>query len=95
MQDYITRYGMDFNPFIKNTKDIIVETDDYKELSIRLDYLLKNKGFGIITGGPGRGKTTAIRNYIHNLNSSLYKIIYTKRNNKTVCGKKNHSSNNY
>ena len=31
MQDYITRYGMDFNPFIKNTKDIIVETDDYKE----------------------------------------------------------------
>ena len=43
MQDYITRYGMDFNPFIKNTKDIIVETDDYKELSIRLDYILKNK----------------------------------------------------
>src|SRR5574344_493586 len=84
MQDYITRYGMDFNPFIKNTKDIIVETDDYNELSLRLDYLLKNKGFGIITGGPGRGKTTAIRNYINNLNSSLYKIIYTSLSTLTV-----------
>lgn len=84
MHDYITRYGMDFNPFIKNTKDIIVETDDYKELYLRLDYLLKNKGFGIITGGPGRGKTTAIRNYINNLNSSLYKIIYTSLSTLTV-----------
>lgn len=40
MQDYIAMYGMDFNPFIKNTKDIIIETDDYRELKVRLDYLL-------------------------------------------------------
>lgn len=84
MQDYTTRYSMDFNPFIKNSKDIIVETDDYKELSVRLDYLLKNKGFGVITGGPGRGKTTAVRKYIKNLNSSLYKIIYTSLSTLTV-----------
>lgn len=84
MQDYIARYGMDFNPFIKNTKDIIIETDDYRELKVRLDYLLANKGFGIITGGPGRGKTTAIRNYIRNLNSSLYKVTYTSLSTLTV-----------
>lgn len=84
MQDYITLYGMDFNPFIKNAYDIIMETEDYRELKIRLDYLLKNKGFGIITGGPGRGKTTAVRKYIKNLNPSLYKITYTSLSTLTV-----------
>ena len=84
MQDYIARYGMDFNPFIKNSHDIIMETDDYRELKLRLDYLLSNRGFGIITGGPGRGKTTAVRNYIKNLNSSLYKITYTSLSTLTV-----------
>lgn len=84
MKDYIAQYGMDFNPFIKNSHDIIMETDDYRELKVRLDYLLKNKGFGIITGGPGRGKTTAVRNYIKNLNSSLYKVTYTSLSTLTV-----------
>ncbi len=84
MQDYIARYGMDFNPFIKNTKDIPVETEDYRELKARLDYLLSNKGFGIITGGAGRGKTTAIRHYVRNLNSSLYKVTYTSLSTLTV-----------
>ncbi|QUH26061.1 hypothetical protein HZR23_10155 [Serpentinicella alkaliphila] len=58
MIDYISRYGLDFNPFIKNTKDIVVETSEYNEIIYRLNYLLNNKGFGVITGGPGRGKTT-------------------------------------
>lgn len=39
MQDYISLYGMDFNPFIKNAHDIIMETEDYRELKVRLDYL--------------------------------------------------------
>ena len=71
MQDYISRYGMDFNPFIKNAHDIIMETVDYKELKLRLDYLMNNKGFGVITGGPGRGKTTAIRNYVKQINNAV------------------------
>ena len=48
--DYTSRYGMDFNPFIKNSKEIVVETSDYKEVLYRLNYLLDNKGFGILTG---------------------------------------------
>lgn len=28
--DYTRRYGMDFNPFIKNSNEIIIETSDYK-----------------------------------------------------------------
>src|SRR5574344_2901491 len=84
MTDYITRYGMDFNPFIKGSKDILMETADYKELAARLDYLLANKGFGIITGGPGRGKTTSVRNYVKGINSSLFKIVYTSLSTLTV-----------
>lgn len=82
--DYTSRYGMDFNPFIKNSKEIVVETSDYKEVIFRLNYLLNNKGFGILTGGPGRGKTTIIRNWANSLNSSLYKVIYISLSTVTV-----------
>lgn len=82
--DYISRYGLDFNPFIKDTHDIIIETEEYKEIAYRLNYLLANKGFGVITGGPGRGKTTAIRNWAKQLNSSLYKVVYTSLSTLTV-----------
>lgn len=82
--DYISRYGLDFNPFIKNTHDIIVETSEYKEITYRLKYLLNNKGFGVITGGPGRGKTTVVRNWANTLNTSLYKVIYTSLSTLTV-----------
>lgn len=84
MNDYISRYGLDFNPFIKNTHDFLVETSEYKEIIYRLNYLLSSKGFGIITGGPGRGKTTAIRNWARGLNPSLYKVIYTSLSTLTV-----------
>lgn len=76
MMDYIGRYGLDFNPFTKNAHDVIVETSDYKEITYRLKYLLNNKGFGVITGGPGRGKTTIVRDWVNGLNSALYKVIY-------------------
>ena len=36
MHDYTPHFGMDFNPFIKNTHDILMETTDYKELKLRL-----------------------------------------------------------
>ena len=75
---------MDFNPFIKGVRDVLMETSDYKELAARLDYLLANKGFVIITGGPGRGKTTSVRNYIKGINSSLFKIVYTSLSTLTV-----------
>lgn len=84
MLDYISRYSMDFNPFIKHTHDIVMETADYKELKLRLDYLLNNKGFGMITGGLGRGKTTAVRNYVKHINQSLYKVTYTSLSTLTV-----------
>ncbi|WP_310605259.1 hypothetical protein [Anaerosporobacter sp.] len=43
---------MDFNPFIKNSNDVIIETGDSKEIMYRLNYLLVNKGFGVLRGEP-------------------------------------------
>ncbi len=75
--EYFTRYGLEFNPFLKNSKEILIETNEYKETLFRLDYLAKTKGFGLLTGSPGRGKTTTVRNWANGLNPSLYKVIYT------------------
>ena len=52
--DYFTRYGLEFNPFIKNSKEILVETAEYKETLFRLGFLAKTKGFGLLTGSPGK-----------------------------------------
>ena len=82
--DYTARYGMDFNPFLKNTKEIIVKTSEFREVSFRLDYLLATKGFGVLTGGSGRGKTTAIRSWTASMNPSLYKVVYTCLSTVTV-----------
>lgn len=82
--EYTARYGMDFNPFLKNTKDILVKTSEFKEVSFRLDYLLKTKGFGILTGPAGRGKTTALRCWAASMNPSLYKVVYTCLSTVTV-----------
>lgn len=82
--NYTSRYGLEFNPFIKNSKDILVETTDYKEIVFRLNYLLQTKGFGVITGGPGRGKTTIIRHWVESLNKSAYKVVYISMSTLTV-----------
>lgn len=82
--DYFTRYGLEFNPFLKNSKEILVETTEYKEISFRLDYLAKTKGFGILTGSAGRGKTTAVRNWSAKLNPSLFKVVYSSLSTLTT-----------
>ena len=54
--DYTARYGLEFNPFLKNSKEVLVETQEYKEVLFRLNYLLTTKGFGLLTGSAGRGR---------------------------------------
>lgn len=78
------RYGLEFNPFLKNSKEILYTGSEYREALFRLDYLAKTKGFGLLTGAPGRGKTTAVRNWAARLNSSLYKVVYTSLSTVTV-----------
>ena len=60
------------------------EGSEYKEAKFRLDYLARTKGFGLLTGAPGRGKTTLVRSWSTGLNPSLYKVIYTSLSTVTV-----------
>lgn len=83
--DYISRFGLEFNPFIKNTKhESVIETSEYKEVVYRLNVLLKTRGFGLITGTAGKGKTTIVRKWSQGLNPSLYKVIYITLSTLTV-----------
>ena len=78
------RYGLEFNPFLKNSKEILFEGSEYKEAKFRLDYLARTKGFGLLTAAPGRGKTTLVRSWSAGLNPSLYKVVYTSLSTVTV-----------
>ena len=82
--NYISRYGMEFNPFVKGQTEFLVETPQYREVLTRLNYLLQIKGFGLLTGMPGVGKTTTLRNWISTLNRSAHHVIYVPLSTLTV-----------
>lgn len=74
---YLSYYGLEFNPFDKNIETkYAFETDDFKILKNRLEFVKENKTMALITGNPGMGKTFVIRNFLNELNSNLYKIVY-------------------
>ncbi len=84
MMDYTAKYGLEFNPFIKNSKDVLLDTAESAEVRVRLGTLEKIQGFGILTGEPGRGKTTCARVWASSLNPSRFKVCYTSLSSLTV-----------
>lgn len=84
MMDYYSRFGMDENPFLKNSKEILFEATEFKEAQARLKLLETTRGFGLLTGSAGKGKTTAIRVWTRSLNPSLFKVIYSSLSTLTV-----------
>lgn len=75
--EYTMRYGLLFDPFLKNSTEIFVDNACTKEALARLDLLAKAHGFGVLTGPPGSGKTTIVRKFAQSLNISLYQVIYS------------------
>ena len=53
-------------------------------MRFRLNYLVETKGFGLLTGSPGLGKTTALRSFAASLNPSRYKVVYSSLSTLTV-----------
>ena len=82
---FLSYYGMEFNPFDKEV-DIkySFETEDFKIMKNRLNYIKDNPGIGLFTGSPGLGKTFIIRNFLNELNPNLYKVIYISMSSITV-----------
>lgn len=54
--DINARFGLEFNPFLKSSREILVETKSYQEAVFRLNYLAKTRRFGLLTEGPERVK---------------------------------------
>jgi type II secretory pathway predicted ATPase ExeA len=74
-----------FNPFTKelDIKDAFI-SKDAKELHSRLEYAKKARGFFLLSGESGFGKTTALRYFSHALNPGLFKVYYCALSSLTV-----------
>jgi type II secretory pathway predicted ATPase ExeA len=70
-------YGFTSLPFsrMRATKDLF-PTVSQKELGARLTYLVRERGFGLVTGEIGSGKSTAVRAFAANLDFNRYLVVY-------------------
>lgn len=70
-------YGFTHLPFSKTiaTSDLF-GTAGQKELAARLNYLVRERGFGLVTGEIGSGKSTAVRAFNATLDPNRYLVLY-------------------
>lgn len=73
-----TFYGLSKNPFDKHAQRSAdsFQSNDFKAMQDRLDYLVDVRGIGVFTAPPGMGKTYAIRCFERSLNKNLYQTGY-------------------
>ncbi len=58
---YKSFFGFQQQPFDKGIdSSMLFQSDSYKEVLARLDYLKSTRGFGLITGDPGVSKTPSL-----------------------------------
>lgn len=78
-------YGLTFNPF-SNEVDVKhnFKSHDYIQAMSRLEFLKDKRGFGLITGEPGSGKSYTLKCFVKSLNPSLYKVVYIPISTLTV-----------
>ncbi len=71
-------YSLSFNPFDKQQlpeKDCF-RSNDFKEMTARLDFLKDTRGIGLFTASPGMGKSYALRCCAKETNPNLYHMEY-------------------
>jgi type II secretory pathway predicted ATPase ExeA len=74
---YKIYYGLTGEPFPKDVEpENMFKSSEFSELEGRLKYMKKQRGIMLITGEPGSGKTTAIRNFVSGLNKDRFFPIY-------------------
>jgi type II secretory pathway predicted ATPase ExeA len=71
-------YGLAFNPFGKHAaaSDTCFNSEDFRQMTDRLNYIKDVRGIGLFTAPPGYGKTFALRCFADSLNPSLYHMAY-------------------
>jgi type II secretory pathway predicted ATPase ExeA len=78
-------YGLSMDPFLKDLeiKDHF-KSEDFTQALYRLEFLKNTKGFGLLTGEPGLGKSFILRYFTSTLNPNLFKCIYIPISTLTV-----------
>jgi type II secretory pathway predicted ATPase ExeA len=75
--DYRDRFGLSCHPFDKEfLRNHIFAGSGLKRLQDRFQWLLADRGIGILTGPPGVGKTACLHSIIHSLPSHRYPVFY-------------------
>jgi type II secretory pathway predicted ATPase ExeA len=70
-------YGFTRLPFTKDIPaDLLFNAAGQTELCVRLDFLLKQRGLGLVTGETGSGKSTALRRFVATLEPTRHAVIY-------------------
>lgn len=74
---YKAYYGLTREPFPKDIEpENMFKSSGFTELTGRLNYMKKQRGLMLITGEPGSGKTTAVRNFVSGLNTDRFFPVY-------------------
>jgi len=83
--NYLQFYGLTFNPFDKSIPaEHVFESSDYQQFASRMEYFKSVRGFALIYGEPGSGKTTSLRVFTARLNPQLFRVIYLPLASVTV-----------
>jgi len=73
-------YGLDRTPFPRDiATDKLFAAPEHKEALARLNYLVRTRGFGMLTGAVGSGKSTTIRALHQSLDPARYRFLYVSR----------------
>ncbi len=73
-------YGFAATPFVRTIAPAaLYQSEQHRELLARLLYLVRNRGFGLVTGEIGAGKSTAIRALAAALDPSRHQMLYVSQ----------------
>lgn len=71
-------YGMTKNPFDKQQirEEDCYRSNDFEQMTARLNFLKDTRGIGVFTASPGMGKSYALRCFAKSLNPNQYHMEY-------------------
>lgn len=79
-----TFYGLSATPFTRVIPPTaLFRPEQFLECLARLNYLVHTRGFGLLTGEVGAGKTTAVRAFSHGLDTSSQHVLYISQSGLT------------
>ena len=80
-EEYFGFSGTPFGRYVPVTE--LLKTKHWNELVERLKHVAKNREFGVFTGEPGTGKTTALRRMAMELDKNRFRVLYVYDSNLT------------